>query len=440
MTQRDSDHTPGSAAPRSTGDGAPALRRTSKGASDPTDHPFDELSSADSAFPRPRSEVSLRGPAELADALPYLLGFHPDDSIVVVAVHGERGRLGGRIRIGLTPDPAEWPALSSQVAACLEGTGLVRDSGPDGALLFLCRDPEKGETGRQVMERLRPLAQSLRTACGARDMPVYEALCLSDGRYWSYCCPDDACCPLEGKPLKPHGTSTMAAAAAYAGLTVRGSLREMQARLATIEPPLTETQVDALDATSVALVPRMLTAEGRTAVGGETLQLLESLMARFHASKPPEGLQAEADGHDDALLSAGEAAAVLLGLQDREVRDRAAEWMEGPEAAPALRLWRALARRCVAPYSEHAAAPLTLAGWVAWSSDFEPEARVALDKALHSDPEYTFAHLLHRAFNDGMDPEPLRACLRKRRAVRLETAREEQAAHDQAAEARRAAP
>ncbi len=40
---------------------------------------------------------------------------------------------------------------------------------------------------------------------------------------------------------------------------------------------------------------------------------------------------------------------MILGLQDRVTRDRAAEWMEGPEAEPALRLWRALARRCVAP-------------------------------------------------------------------------------------------
>ena len=62
---------------------------------------------------------------------------------------------------------------------------------------------------------------------------------------------------------------------------------------------------------------------------------------------------------------------MILGLQDRETRDRAAEWMEGPEAGPALRLWRALARRCVGPYVEHAAAPLTLAGWVSWSTGDE---------------------------------------------------------------------
>ena len=91
--------------------------------------------------------------------------------------------------------------------------------------------------------------------------------------------------------------------------------------------------------------------------------------------------------------------------------------MEGPDADPALRLWRALARRCVGPYSEHAAAPLTLAGWVAWSTGDEPGARVALGRALRVDPEYVFARLLHQACNEGLDPEALRSCLRK--AARL---------------------
>ncbi|MCD9901660.1 DUF4192 domain-containing protein, partial [Streptomyces sp. MT29] len=102
----------------------------------------------------------------------------------------------------------------------------------------------------------------------------------------------------------------------------------------------------------------------------------------------------------------------ILGLQDRETRDKAAAWMEGPEGHRALRLWRTLARRCVGPYGEHAAAPLTLAGWVSWSTGDEPGARVALAMALRADPEYTFAQLLHRACNEGLDPETLRRCLR----------------------------
>ncbi|WP_425586052.1 DUF4192 family protein [Streptomyces thioluteus] len=52
---------------------------------------------------------------------------------------------------------------------------------------------------------------------------------------------------------------------------------------------------------------------------------------------------------------------------------------------------RALARRCVPPYSEHAAAPLTLAGWVAWASGEHAEAKITLGRALTADPDYLFA-------------------------------------------------
>lgn len=368
--------------------------------------------------PPERSEIALRSPAELADALPYLLGFYPDDSIVVVALHCPRGRFGGRIRIGIPVDCDEWGAVSEQVAACMEGE--VRSGGrrPEGAIVFLCQDPEAGRKREEVMQRLRPLAQALRTACGAREIPVYEALCLSDGYYWSYCCPDSACCPREGRPSGAAGTSAMAAAAAYAGIQVRGSLREMERRLTALGSDVAKAQERALDSASSALVPRMLASDGCAAVRSRTLRLARSLMTRFREAVPDESETALADAHDDNLLSHEDAATMILGLQDRRTRDRAAEWMEGPDSGPALRLWRALARRCVGPYSEHAAAPLTLAGWVAWSAGDGPSARVALDRALRSDPDYVFAQLLHRAFNDGMDPEPLRRCMRKERAVR----------------------
>lgn len=45
-------------------------------------------------------QVTLRGPADLADALPYLMGFHPTDSVVLVGLHGGRGRFGGDCATG----------------------------------------------------------------------------------------------------------------------------------------------------------------------------------------------------------------------------------------------------------------------------------------------------------------------------------------------------
>ncbi|WP_254792766.1 DUF4192 domain-containing protein, partial [Streptomyces sp. CC77] len=362
-------------------------------------------------------QLTLRGPAELADALPYMFGFHPTDSVVLLALHGERGRFGGRLRLGIPRSPREWEPVAEQLAECLVDGSERKGARPDGIVVFLCQDPGEGETGRGVMERLRPLAQKLRTACGALDVPVYEALCISAGRFWSYCCPDSDCCPPGGRALAAPGTSVMAAAAAYSGIHLRGSLRDMQARLRPWTTGAVAEQLRALDEASAALLHRMVGTEGCERVREETIRRAGRLIRRL-ADRPQPPVPAEADAADDRLLTHEEAAELIVGLQDRLTRDRAAEWMEGADAAPALRLWRALARRCVGAYGEHAAAPLSLAGWVAWSTHDEPSARVALGLALEADPEYVFARLLHQACNEQVDPESLRQCLRGERAVR----------------------
>ncbi|MFD9161113.1 DUF4192 domain-containing protein [Streptomyces sp. NPDC059558] len=362
-------------------------------------------------------QITLRSPAELADALPYMLGFHPTDSLVMVAVHGEGGRFGGRLRVGIPSTPAEWEDTARQVADCLIRGSERRAGKPDGIVVYLCQEPAGEEDGRQVMDRLRPLAQRIRLACGALDVPVLEALCLSAGRFWSYVCPDGRCCPAEGTRLAAVGTSVLAATATFAGLQVRGSLKEIEGRLEPLRGAVADEAERALDRAAAALMPRILDGTTREEVGAETIALARALMRRMTLAPPVEG-GALGDDWDDALLGHDEAASLILGLQDREIRDIAAEWMEDEEAAPALRLWRALARRCVGAYAEHAAAPLTLAGWVCWSTGDEPTARIAFGLALRADAEYRFAQLLHHACNEGIDPEGLRQCLREERRRR----------------------
>ena len=315
-----------------------------------------------------RTRITLRGPAELADALPFVLGFHPTDSVVQVAHHGEHGRFGGRVTLGIPSSPSEWASTADHLAECLVEGSSRSGTRPDGIVVFLCQDPAAGETGRRVMERLRPFAQRLRTACGALDIPVYEALCISDGLFFSYCCPDARCCPPDGTPLALSGTSVMAATAAYAGVQVRGSLRDMERRFQPAGGPREEEQRAALDASAAEIVPRILEdaeGKGRDEVRETTLRLARQVLRRFvnppgeagptgrtAGSTAPRTVRAgiagtaESDAADDALVETGEAAALILGLQDRATRDRAAEWMEGWEGAAALRLWRVLARRC----------------------------------------------------------------------------------------------
>ena len=369
--------------------------------------------------PQTRSNITLRGPAALADALPYLLGYHPDDSIVLIGVHGDTGRLGCRIRLGIPSVATEWPDTARHLADCLVQASATREELPDATLLYLCQEPA-GTTigGSEVMDQLRPLAEELCLAFGARGIPVHEALCISGGRLWSYLCPDEVCCPPEGKALEPSGVSELAAATTFAGIQVRGTLKELTRRLTPVGPPRAARQERALGLASAQLLPAMLVAEGRREVRQRTLGLAHRLRKRYLAAARARVTVGTAvdDLQDDAILADEEAAELLVGLQDRVTRDRAAEWMEGEEAEPALRLWRALCRRCVGSYAEHAATPLALAGWVAWSCGDEPSARIALARALHLDPRYAFARLLQSACSRGLDPEPLRECLRRQRA------------------------
>ncbi|MFF4686891.1 DUF4192 domain-containing protein [Streptomyces sp. NPDC001307] len=365
------------------------------------------------------TQVTLRTPAELADALPYLLGYRPEDSMVLVALHDKegRGRFGGRARLGIPANEEDWEAAARQLAHGLITGSARRGARPEQMVAYVCQEPAPGESGRDVKRRLERLAHLLRTQCGELDVPVIEALCISDGRFWSYCCPIESCCPEDGSPMGLPGTSVLAAAATYAGIQVRGTLRELRARLQPWETTAALEQELALDAAGMSLVPRILDEASRAQVAEETLDLAERIIHRFAVAAPVSGTH-PADLRDDRLLAHDEAATLILGFQDRTTRDRAAAWMEGDEAGPALRLWRALARRCVGPYGEHAAAPLTLAGWVAWSTGDELEAREALAMALGADPDYLFARLLHQACNEGLDPEAIRRCLRANRADR----------------------
>ncbi|MFI6525420.1 DUF4192 domain-containing protein [Streptomyces uncialis] len=376
--------------------------------------------------PEPDTPIKVRSASELADALPYILGYRPEDCVVLLGLRQRDGygRFGGRVRLGIPARAEDWPAVARQLARSLIIGGEHRGDKSDAIVVFVCKEPTEGETGQRVRDRLQLFVQLLRTSCGDFGVPVVEALCISDGRFWSYCCPG-GCCPPEGTSMGLPGSSALAAAATYAGLQVRGSLKEFQARLRP-KDGAAPGQEAALDAARRTLRPRIDDETSRPAVTTATLDLARRAMVRL-ADRPTTPGRMDMDDQDDALLTHDEAAALIVGLQDRETRDEAAEWMEGTDAELALRLWRALARRCVGPYGDHAAAPLTLAGWAAWSTGDSLEAREALAMALAADPDYLFAWLLHTACNEGLGAEAIRECIRRGRAER-EAAAEERAA------------
>ncbi len=423
----------------------PAQRRPPE--SDPA-HPWDEplpfaAFRADPSADQPAAEssgkrlperqaISLKSLAELADSLPYLLGYVPGNSVVLLALHGERGRLGRRTALRIPDDPGQWPQAAERVATMLldspgdgPGRGVASflrkrrgGSPPNGVIAFLFQEPEEARPGAvppagagEVRERLRPLAQHIRVACGHFDAPVVEALCVSTGRSWSYVT------PLEGQeqtgaPLLPAGSSVLAATSVYEGMPSPLPAARLESRLLPWCTAAAQAQERILDLVALDLLPQILSSrENVLKIRRGTVGLLDNVLTRL-ATAPVPSDPLEADLADDEALTHEEAARLVIGLQDREARDEAASFLAFPDAA--RRLWRALARRCVLSYKEHAAAPLSLVGWTAWALGDESEARLALHLALAVDPHYVFAGLLDQAFDKGVEPDEIRQQLRGR--------------------------
>ncbi|MET8626521.1 DUF4192 domain-containing protein [Kitasatospora sp. NPDC004669] len=341
--------------------------------------------------------VVMRGPADMAELLPYLLGFYPDDSIVAVGLQGPDLHQGGVIRADLPASPADWPAAAEETAALLVALSERHGSRPLQVLLYLCQDPVTAHAP-PVVEGLRPLADHLRAAFGRRGAAVKESLCVSDGRWWSFLCRREGCCDPAGNPVRRGPDPGPAAAAAtVAGLVPRGSRKAIIGGLAPVGPPEAASQREAL--------VRAEAATG-TVSREQGIELLEQAFAEFAAGAR------ELDEERTARL--------LLALRDRLTRDRGVEYVRPTELAPAERLWRYLARRAVPPYEGCAVAPLTLLAWASWVAGDTATARVVLGHVLRLAPGYLLAELLYESMNDGMTPETLMSAVEAQRRRREE--------------------
>src|SRR5436190_4547726 len=167
----------------------------------PPDEPID--------IPRLR----LSGPPDIVLAVPYLLGFHPEDSLVLVGLTGERQRVGLHMRVDLgqvRDEPAALKHLSTTLAR----------SGADGAVAVLY--PSQGAEGLPDVG----LIDDLRLALEDERLQLLDALCVRDGRWWSYDCCTDSCCPADGTEITDPSSSRMAAAATFAGIPAPKASRE----------------------------------------------------------------------------------------------------------------------------------------------------------------------------------------------------------------------
>src|SRR5690606_9615086 len=130
-----------------------------------------------------RPPIKLRSPADLVAATPYLLGFHPSDSMVVV---GFRGDLLAFIARGDLPAP-DTPSEPAAVALL----DLVSRQDVDAIVLV----------GYGPRPALDPLVDALDRLADRRALHVRDVLRVDSGRWWSLRCDDPGCCPPDGTPV-----------------------------------------------------------------------------------------------------------------------------------------------------------------------------------------------------------------------------------------------
>jgi hypothetical protein len=320
--------------------------------------------------------LRVRSADDLLQLVPYLVGFHPADSFVVVGLRDNRVLLTARCDLVDMADPARCALLVRALirAEARDVLAIVYSDGPvQTAPLVLPHGTAVADFGDHADDMGRSFL---------------DALLVSNGRWWSYCCTDDVCCPSQGQPVQRSAPSAVAAAATVAGMVALPDRATMAAQLdplprgerEAVQPALAQCENEAFEAVMAGhserrarSLVRALFAASRRADAGE-LTLSETQLARFG-----------------------------VALSETEIRDSV--WVAVDERRiDGRELWRSLARRLPEPYD---ATPLFLVGWIAWREGNGALASIAARRALSSDPQYTPADLLLAALAEAIDPRRL---------------------------------
>jgi len=291
--------------------------------------------------------MRVRRPGDFVAVVPYLLGFHPAESLVVVL--SRQGAVVLTARLDL-------PAAGCAGAVLDQLVGLSAQHHVDELVLLAYSDDDAA--ARQLLAAL---------LAGVPDgVSVREALLVSRGRWWSLTC-SGGCCPEDGTPFDPTD-HPLAAEAVYAGLGVQP---DRAAVAASVRGP---------DAADLATLRAELERSRSVAAALE-----RPAAARLMAATVREEL-ARPDPPDDPT------ATLLAALAlDLTVRDVAWALMDRDAVQDHLRVWGAVVSRSP---DEVASAPLGLLGMAAWISGDGALMNCCVERLERCDPGYTLGHLL----------------------------------------------
>jgi hypothetical protein len=322
--------------------------------------------------------LRLTRPADVLAAIPYLLGYHPTESAVVLALRGSL--LLFTVRVDLPPAGAHADVL----AAAEDLVRLVRAQRPTGAVVV----------GYGAAEQVDPVMRAVECGLSEGGVELREALRATDGRYWSYQCGNPLCCPTDGTPFDVS-ISEVAAMATLAGRAALPDRATFEAQLL----PVGGAQRQAM---------RLATARARERLAGLAAAAVDAELAGRALTRA--GAEAIAGAVERTLLGGrlddDQVAWLSVLLAAIPVRDLAWEQITGPiEMLEAHGdLWLDVMRRAEPGLR---AAPGSLFAFAAWRCGDGPLARLAVERVLAEDPTYSMASILRDALDRGVPPSAL---------------------------------
>ncbi len=320
-----------------------------------------------------QADFELHRPGALIAALPAVLGFVPEKSLVLVSV-GD-GEMGAVMRVDLSDGLAQQVAQLAEVAAAAEpeaAIAVIVDA--DGAGCPVCN-----EDHRQLGEALT--AAFTQYAIDLWAVHVVDR--IAAGGRW-HCV--DRC--GAGGLIDDPSASPVAAAAVLDGRRLYARRADLQAVVAIAEP-------------------------GRSADMAVALAECEASRAATHGADPDgcgrhdveEIMAAAARLADGREISEPELARLGCALADVQVRDTLYALAVGENAGEAESLWALLSRTLPPPWRVEA---LVLLAFSAYARGDGPLAGVALEAALRCAPGHRMAGMLDTALQSGLRPEHIR--------------------------------
>jgi hypothetical protein len=320
-----------------------------------------------------RADFELNRPGALIAALPAVLGFVPEKSLVLVSLDG--GQLGSVMRVDLSRQLASRVEQLAQVAAAADpeaAIAVIVDA--DGARCPMCN------------EDYRQLCAALTEALSQRDIVLWAAHVVdrvAPGGRWH--CVDG--CGSSGVIDDPSA-SPLAVAAVLDGRRLYARRADLQAIIAVTDPVRSAELADLVGHEAASRE-----AAHRADPVGRCRRDIEEAMA------------AAARFADGESLSDLELARLGSALTDVQVRDTLYALAIGENAGEAESLWALLSRSLPDPWRAEA---LVLLAFSAYARGDGPLAGVSLEAALRCEPKHRMAGMLDTALQSGLRPEHIR--------------------------------